>query len=757
MNRITYKPLRLAASCTLTFLVLGCGASTSAPAPNASPEPPPPEPQIQPVIPEPVPVPAPMKPAMNLDTVRAGQFDNGKMWTFEYPPLDYFREAYGFAPDEAWFEHARLGALRLSNCSASFVSPNGLVMTNHHCGRESVTQVSAEGENLLDNGFYASSLAEERPVEDFYADQLIEIIDVSAEVDAALAGVIGEEARSAAREQINEQITERITEEHGGEAAGTQVEVISLWNGAKTSAYVFKRYDNIRLVMAPELQMGFFGGDPDNFTYPRYALDITFFRVYDDNDQPLQPEFHFNWSEDGVEEGDAVFMVGNPASTSRLQTVAELEFRGEIGDPAILALYRTRAEALQAFYDEDPATGEALDLRNEISSLRNSEKAFGGIVKGLQDPVLIARRRDAERQFRAAVEADPSLRQQYGHLFDRMSDIQRQKSELGDVYGAFLALGVPSFTSSILLRGIFGFQYVQGRAGGAPPAALAGVEERMRGVAVQPEGMQERFLAARLSDLQRYLGDDDQVVRQILNGRSPEDAAAAIVDMSALADSASAVQSLSSGTLTNSDPAVRMASAFLQRFGTFQNQFFALGQQEQEVAFALGRARFDVDGTTIPPDATFSLRIADGVVSGYEYNGTRAPVYTTFYGLYDRYNSHGAGTVWDLPERWVNPPATFDLSTPMNFVSTADIIGGNSGSPVLNTDLEVVGVVFDGNIESLPGDFVYVPDLNRAVTVDSRGILEALDEIYDADRIVLELTTGTMAATEREADAIRGR
>ncbi len=694
---------------------------------------------------------------MDLDTVQAGRFDNGKMWTFEYPPLDYFREAYGFAPDEAWFEHARLGALRLSNCSASFVSPNGLVLTNHHCGRESVTQVSAEGENLLDNGFYAPSLAEERPVEGFYADQVIEIIDVSEEVDAALEGVIGDQARSAAREQVSGQLTERIAEEHGGEAAGIQVEVISLWNGAKTSAYVFKRYDNIRLVMAPELQMGFFGGDPDNFTYPRYALDISFFRVYDDNDQPLRPEFYFNWSEDGVEEGDAVFMIGNPGSTSRLQTVSELEFRGEIGDPAILALYGSRADALQAFYDADSVTGEALDLRNEISSLRNSEKAYGGIVQGLQDPVMIARKRDAERQFRAAVAADPALQQQYGDLFERMTGIQEQKGNLSDAYGAFLALGSPAFTSSILLRGIWAFQYVQGRAGGAPAAALAGVEQQMRGVGDQPAGMQERLLAARLSDMQRYLGDDDQAVRQILRGRSPEQAAAAIVTQSMLADSAGAVQAMANGSLTLTDPAVAMVAAFLQRFGMYQNQFSTLNQQEQEVAFSLGRARFDVDGTSIPPDATFSLRIADGVVSGYEYNGTRAPVYTTFYGLYDRYYSHGAGSLWDLPERWANAPATFDRSTPMNFVSTADIIGGNSGSPVLNTDLEIVGVVFDGNIESLPGDFIYVPDVNRAVTVDSRGILEALDEIYDADRIVLELTTGTMAATEQEADRVRGR
>ncbi len=213
---------------------------------------------------------------------------------------------------------------------------------------------------------------------------------------------------------------------------------------------------------------------------------------------------------------------------------------------------------------------------------------------------------------------------------------------------------------------------------------------------------------------------------------------------------------MSDGSLAMTDPALQLVTAFIQRFGAFQSRFADLTQQEQGIAFALGRARFEIDGTTIPPDATFSLRIADGVVKAYDYNGTTAPVYTTFYGLYDHYHSYGPDSEWRLPERWANPPATFDLSIPMNFVSTADIIGGNSGSPVLNRDLEIVGVVFDGNIESLPGDYIYLPDLNRAVAVDARGILEALDEIYDADRIVLELTTGQLFATEEEADAARG-
>ena len=251
MNRFRDSSLRLLAGCSLTFLVLGCGSAANPPVTEPQPSPPStiPADSVQPVIPEPPPLAPPLRAVPEL-TVPAGRFDNGKMWTFEYPPLDYFREEYNFTPDKAWFEHARLGALRLSNCTASFVSPSGLVMTNHHCARESVVAVSQEGEALLDNGFYAPSLAEERHVEDFYADQLIGIVDVSAEVDAALAAAFSDDARAAARERVSEEITTRMTEEWGGEEAGIEVEVIALWNGAKTSAYVFKRYSNIKLVMA---------------------------------------------------------------------------------------------------------------------------------------------------------------------------------------------------------------------------------------------------------------------------------------------------------------------------------------------------------------------------------------------------------------------------------------------------------------------------------------------------------------------------
>jgi hypothetical protein len=689
---------------------------------------------------------------VDLDTVRAGRFDDGKMWTFEYPPLGYFAETYGFAPDSAWFAQAHLGALRLPNCTASFVSPNGLVLTNHHCARESVTEVAREGEELLDEGFYALSASDERYVEELHADQLIAIRDVSKDMEAALVGVLADSTRARVREETSEAIQSRILDEYGGDNGGHVVEVVSLWDGAKYSAYIFRRYTDLRLVLAPELQIGFYGGDPDNFTYPRYNLDMSFFRVYGDDDRPLRTDHFFKWSEAGPQENNAVFVIGNPGSTNRLQTVAQLEFRRDVQDKAILDLISSRADALQAFADGHPQETEELDLRNSIFSLRNSQKAYRGMWEGLHDPVIMAKRRDSERQFRSAINGDPSLRAKYADLLDRMARIQQRKRELAADYRAFVAVGSPSLTSTTLLRGLNAFQYLSARDGGAPPQVVAQMKEGMLGVEDQPKEMQVRLLTARLRDFQRAFGAEDPLVRQVLADRTPEAAAEALVTESALSSSATTATALEAGTLSMSDPAIQAVSAFLPRLAAYQGGFRALLQEEGEVTNRLGRARFDVYGTKIPPDATFSLRIADGVVKGYDYNGTVAPTHTTFYGLYDRFYGH-SGTDWDLPMRWLSPPASFDLSTPVNFVLTADIIGGNSGSPVLNQNLELVGLIFDGNIESLPGDYIYDPRVNRAVAVDSRGILEALDDIYDADRIVLELTTGRMVPTEAEADA----
>ena len=696
--------------------------------------------------------PTPYVYGVDLDTIQSGPFDQGKMWTFEFPPTEYFAETYGFRPDEAWFEKARLGALRIPSCSASFVSPNGLVLTNHHCGREFVTQVSDEGESLLDEGFVARDLADERPVEDFEADQLVEIVDVTDEVNTALDALATEE-RADAREALLEEIEERILTERGGEESGHVVEMISLYDGARTSAYVFRRYTNAKLVMAPELQIGFFGGDPDNFTYPRYNLDFSFFRIYDDAGQPLSTETYFALDDDGLEEGDPIFIVGNPGSTSRLQTVAELEFRRDVSDRYVLELLRSRMEIIEDFIEANPEVAEEHDLRNTYFSLANSDKAMSGQVAGLEDPIIVARRMDTERDFQAAIEGDPELSARYGGLIERMGALQEQKRQQEAGFGAFLAMTSPEMASATLHRALIAFQILSVQQGGGSSEALDELTEELLAVPQQPTELDQSLMAARFRDFIRFYGEDSQLAGAVLQGATPEARAEAVVTSSALRDSASAAQAVESGTLTMSDPAIGVVRSYLPAFIEFQQMISSVFPQEEEIAAELGRARFEIYGTDVPPDATFSLRIADGVVNGYEYNGTIAPPFTTLYGLYDRHHSHEDDDDWALPGRWLDPSDPIDLSTPINFVSTADIIGGNSGSPVLDQDLEVVGVVFDGNVESLPGDYIYLPEANRSVSVDVRAIVEALDDVYDLDRLVLELTTGQLVETEAEADA----
>ena len=731
-------------SVALWLLMAACASTRPPQEPSPAPAPAPEQPAPQPA-PPPAPVPEEETPAslieehLDLDTVTAGPFDAGKMWTFEYPPLDYFRETYGFEPDSAWFRHARLGSLRLPNCSASFVSPNGLVLTNHHCARESVTQVSAPGEQLLDSGFYARSLADERPVEGLTLDQLIAIEDVSDEIHTALEGIEADSERAETLQKVSGEISSRLSEKYKAEAERNEVEVIALWDGARYSAYVFRVYDDVRLVMAPELELGQFGGDPDNFTYPRYSLDFSFFRVYDGDGEALRSENYFRWDEAGADSGEAVFVVGNPGQTSRLQTLSQLRFLRKAQDRDLFDWFTSRAEVMQRFMEEAPQVAEERGVRNTIAYLLNFKKAYEGMWESLFDPIYIARKRDAERQLRDAIEADSALAAQFGGLFERMAAIQEEKLKLAPEYGAFLNLADPELTSSLLFRAIYGYQYVRAKSAGVPPAVLDQVKEAILEVSQQPLPLQRGLLTARLQDFQRYFGEGSRTVQQILQGRTPAQLAADILSGSALTDSAGAARVLDADSLTLQDPALQLAGSFLGRYFAFGQARRELEQREAAVAAELGRARFHVYGTKLPPDATFSLRIADGVVKGYEYNGTYAPIYTTFYGLYDHYYSYGAGSEWDLPPDWLKPPPDFDLSTPLNFVSTADIIGGNSGSPVLDEDLRLVGVAFDGNIESLPGEFIFDPEVNRTIAVDARGILEALQAMYGADRLVQEL------------------
>jgi len=687
----------------------------------------------------------------DLEAVRAGRFDFGKMWTFEYAPKEYFSETYGFDANDAWFERARLSVLRIPGCSASFVSPAGLVATNHHCVRGAVVRVTEEGESLLDDGFFAASLNEERRIPNYYADQLIAIYDVSDEVFAATDRVASDEEREQVREQTLETIEQRLLGEHAAVGDSIWVQMIGLYHGGRYSAYVFRRFTDVRMVAAAELKMGFFGGDPDNFTYPRYALDFAFLRIYDAEGNPYRPQHYLRWPAQGVEPGDPVFIIGNPGSTNRLRTMSQLEYQRDVAVPVLKRFLETRLAALREFYEVETVIAEGMGLRNMMFGLSNSLKASTGRLTALEDPMILARKADAERQLVAEIRASAELRARYGTLFDRMAEVQRGKRRMAAENGAFFALGNSRFESAILRRAMAATEYLQAQANGADQGTLDSLRALVADIPDPPQSLDHSMLLLRFKDFERYLGPDHMIASLALRGHSPVAAATSMREQSVLGSQESTAAALESGSLTANDPAVMLAAAFMPALGEFRQAMGPLNREEDRLESDLGRVRFEVYGRSIPPDGTFSPRIADGVVQGYEYNGTLAPPYTTFYGLYDRYRSHGGGE-WDLPERWKTPPAGLDLSTPLNFCSTTDSYGGNSGSPAVTPDLELVGLNFDRNIDGLSRDFIYLPERGRNVMVDVRAIRAVLDHVYDADRIVLELEQGVLFRTEAEAD-----
>jgi len=689
-----------------------------------------PTPAAVPAAPTPVATPAPAPPAIDT-TVQPGRFDMGKMWTFENPPLDYFKAEYGFTPSQDWLVHVRLAALRLPNSTASFVSANGLVMSNHHCARESATAVSRPGEDLLTNGFYAERLTDERRVPDLYVDELVALHDVTAEVQAAEAGGQSEADRIAARDR-------KIREVEGRESATARLrcEVTTLYHGGRYSLYCYRRYSDVRLVFVPEKAIGYFGGDYDNFTYPRYDLDVSFFRVYDDSGAPLHPEAYFSWSESGAHEGDPVFVIGNPGSTSRLLTQAQLEYRRDRQYPFLLHLLGSRLQILGAYMNEHPETRPR--LINDYFEISNTLKAFTGEEEGLRNATLFARKVAFERNFKRAVMANPALHDQYGGLWDQIAALRTQIAELAPAVNALNQGGL--LRSQTLATALSLIRYAEAAAQGAPDSALSDMRTSVTSARIDPV-LDARILGAQLEDASQLLGPGDPWVAEALSGRSPQAAAEAIVGGSLVPDSARRAGALAQpgDVATSTDPAIRLMRDLLPRLRQVFGRYRPMQEEEEAHTGELARALFAVYGTTIAPDATFTLRIADGVVRGYDYNGTQAPAFTTFYGLYDRHASNPGSEDWALPPRWQTPPPALVLGTPLDMVATNDIIGGNSGSPVVDKAGRLVGLVFDGNIESLPGEFIYAAETGRTVAVHSAAILEALRHVYGARRLVDEI------------------
>lgn len=651
---------------------------------------------------------------VDLEDVQPGRFDQGKMWTFENPPVEYFQEAYGFTPTQEWLEDIRMSALRFASwCSASFISGNGLVMTNHHCSRSVAASVMKEGENFDEQGFYAATLEEERRVPDLYVDQLVMVADITVAVgeskvptDSALSQIKAEYSKKA-------------------DWAGLELETRSFYSGGKYSLYGYKRYNDVRLVLYPELPLGYYGGDPDNFTYPRYNLDFTFFRAYDENGYPLKPTHYFEFNPQGAEENEAVFVVGNPGSTGRYLTMAQLYQQRDVNIPAIISLVENRKEILLRAAEQVEDVYVKDSIVNLAFSLSNSEKAYKGRLEGLYDDYLMSKKIKKEQALRqnSSSENDP-----WNQLEDNASVASNYTAEL-----IFLSPNGLRGKTNQIIHQLARYQKALEDEDEEGITALSTTISSL--VEDMDVNLERALFATLLIELSEHSKQD--YVGELLGNMSADAKAKQVFTESVLLNDPEAFFDLKLKKV-DKEPLIAFANVFPDKFQEARSVLAQVNSENEELQGQIMNISFQASGLSSPPDATFSLRLADGIVKGYEYNGTTAPYKTTYFGLYDRHYSNDQQYPWNLPERWKNPPMEL-LKSPLNFVSTTDIIGGNSGSPVINQNAEVVGLAFDGNMESLPGYFIFDDQFNRTVSVHSGGIAAAVKYIYKADRLFAEL------------------
>ncbi|HEX6309064.1 MAG TPA: S46 family peptidase [Longimicrobiales bacterium] len=665
----------------------------------------------------------------------------GTMWTFENPPLEHWRERYGFTPDAAWLEHVRLSSVRYGQgCSASFVSPEGLVMTNHHCARQCIEDVSTATVDHVEAGFYAATRADERVCPNLFLDQLVEISDVTARVNAAGEGVTGSEqiaqAQAAAAERIEQECAQQ---------SGSTCQVVPLYQGGQYQLYRYRRYAPVKLVFAPELQAGFFGGDPDNFTYPRYALDVAFVRAYDaDGTSPAATPHHFEWDADGAAENELVLLTGNPGSTSRLITVSQLMYERSYRHPFLVGLLEGQRTMLQQIAAQGPEQERA--VREDLFSVENSLKAYSGQLRGLRDTLLVARKLAWEADFRRRL-AGTAEAQRYGDVWDQLTRIQARKLEISPVLNLANAslVGAQHFA---LASQLAGFLTAAAMPEADRPPAYAGdrfaeTQRVLTSPGDIPEVQALASMQLQLALAAAWLPPQHPLRRAlIMEGETPEQAAQRLVRATRIGDAAWRQTLIAAGVAvadTISDPLFRAGRLMDSLYNALLPQWRAVIAEETVQRQRLARALFAVYGTRLPPDATFTLRISDGVVSRYPYNGTIAPPKTTIHGLYARAAEFDNADPWTLPAAWARQRGSVDMDVPLNFVATNDITGGNSGSPMIDREARVVGIAFDGNIEQLPNEFLFDPARGRTVAVHSAGILEALRNVYRAEALVAEL------------------
>ena len=659
------------------------------------------------------------------------------MWTFDNPPVKQLAAKYGFTPTQAWLDHLRLASVRLNDGgSGSFVSPNGLLLTNHHVARGQLQKNSTAEHDYLRDGFYAATPDEEMKSADLEVNVLVGMKDVTGRVQGAAKGIADEAKALKAREAEVAAIEKESTDK-----TGLRSDVVSFYQGGEYWLYQYKKYTDVRLVFAPEQQAAFFGGDPDNFTYPRYDLDMAIFRVYE-NGKPLHTENFLKWSAKGAAPGELTFISGHPGNTERQDTVAQLLMERDVRGPAMVEYLNRRIAAAQAFGAQGPEQERLVG--SDIFFMQNSLKVYLGRAVALADPAILAKKQAEENDFRQKVDANKEWKKDYGKAWDEIAGaVEKMKPEIkGRV---FRRTNSELFTQALnIVQYVAEVKKPDGER--LPQFHEAGLEslkfELLSPAPIYPS-TEKLYMAAALKLAKEKLGPNDVYVQAFLQGGDVDQTVNALVDGTKLADPAVRKALLDGGEAAVAastdpmivaarrvDPIVRESNRRMR--DTIVSVLTPAGEK-------LGKARFLVYGTDAYPDATFTLRLSYGTVTGYPYNGTVAPPFTTFYGLYDRAASFSNKPPFDLTAKEAAGRDKLDLTTPMDFVTTGDIIGGNSGSPVVNRNGELVGLIFDGNIESLAGDFVYDGSKNRAVAVHSAGMIEGLRKLYGANALADEL------------------
>lgn len=673
----------------------------------------------------------------NLPTASA---DEG-MWLFNNPPTKVLHERHGFQPTEAWLTHLQKSSVRFnSGGSGSFVSSDGLVLTNHHVGADALQKLSSAEKDYVKDGFYAPTRDQEVRAVDLELNVLISIEDVTARINAAVKPGLAPQAAAKARQAAMNTVEKESTDQ-----TGLRSDVVTLYQGGLYHLYRFKKYTDVRLVFAPEQQIAFFGGDPDNFEYPRFDLDICLFRVYEDG-QPAKIEHYLKWSAAGAGDGELVFVSGHPGHTDRLNTVAHLEYLRDRLFPTALNKLR-RWEVLLTTYSTR-SDENARRAQDDLFGVANSRKARLGGLAGLQDPAVMQEKRTQETELRRAVEANPRLKAASGRAWDEVAaaltawrEVQREHDllERGSAFHCELfgiartLLRLAEETSKPNTERMREYR----------ESNLDSLRQQLFSEAPIYEDFESIKLADSLGMFIEWSGADHPLVQKVLAGQSPPERAAALVRGSRLRDVAVRKQLAEGGRAAlegSGDPMLALARLVDARARQLRRSYEDQVEEPLRQAYAkITNARFALHGTDVYPDATFTLRLAFGLVKGYTELGQAVPPWTTFAGLYQRSAEHGNKGPFALPPRWLERKDRLDPSVPFNFVSTADIIGGNSGSPVVNRQGEFVGIIFDGNLPSLVWDFVYTDKIGRALAVDSRAIKEALRKIYDAGALADEL------------------